>query len=311
MTLYLDVIWFMNFCIDFLLIWLTGWLLKRSFKWGKIFLSSAVASSYVFIILFPELSFLYHPFVKFLFSVLILFMSFGFKKPSFLLKNVAMFYFVSFITGGGIFAAHYFMQSQSAIVQGMMVTSSGNGMGDPISWVFVAFGFPALIFFSRKRADDVKVQRISYEQMTETTIWFNGEAILTKALIDSGNKLYDPVSRLPVLILDLNVHAGHFPENIRQLAADYTKFGESEISPDWESKLRLVPFRSVGHQQFLLCVKPDRIQIRHSGREWVTGKALVGLSMTNLSADGQFDCILHPVLAADSQAVQAVPASSF
>ncbi|MFC0188980.1 sigma-E processing peptidase SpoIIGA [Fictibacillus aquaticus] len=310
MTLYVDVIWFLNFCIDFILLWLTGWLLKRTFSWKRISLASGIASGYVFIILWPDLSFLYHPVLKLLFSVCILIMAFGFRRPSFIVKNVCMFYFVSFISGGGIFAAHYFMQSSSDIVQGVLVTSSG-GMGDPISWLFVILGFPALIYFSRKRADDVKVQKVNYEQMTETFIWFNGTPIRTKALIDSGNKLRDPVSRLPVVILDMNVHGSHFPESIQNLAEDYTRFGDSEICAQWESKLRLVPFRSVGHQQFLLCVKPDRIEVNHSGSNWITGGALVGLSMTHLSADGQFDCIMHPHLTAEAEAVQAVPASSF
>jgi stage II sporulation protein GA (sporulation sigma-E factor processing peptidase) len=309
-TLYVDVIWFLNFCIDFILLWLTAWLLKRTISWKRISAASVTASGYVFIILWPDLSFLYHPVLKFFFSVCIVLIAYGFRRPSFIIKNLCMFYFVSFISGGGIFAAHYFMQSSSDIVQGVLVTSSG-GMGDPISWMFVIAGFPALIYFSRKRADDVKVQKINYEQMTETVISFNGIPIRTKALIDSGNKLLDPVSRLPVVILDMNVHGSHFPENIRKLAEDYTRFGENEICPQWESRIRLVPFRSVGHQQFLLCVKPDSIEVQHSGRSWIAGKALVGLSMTNLSADGQFDCIMHPQLTAEAEAVQAVPASSF
>lgn len=48
MALYLDVIWFLNFCIDFLLIVLTGMVLKRKMQKWRLITGSLIGSLYVF-----------------------------------------------------------------------------------------------------------------------------------------------------------------------------------------------------------------------------------------------------------------------
>lgn len=214
MTLYLDVIWFLNFCIDYVLISLTAYVLKRNASKTRILLASLLASCYVFLVIYPELMLFSQPVLKFLFSIVIMIVAFGFKRFKFLLKNIAMFYFVSFVTGGGIFALHYFMQSDAVIMNGVITTKS-TGMGDPISWLFVAAGVPALMFFSKRRVDDITVEKMDSNSFVSVKISI-GEVIITaNGLIDTGNKLYDPISKMPVMILDMNIHGNSFPEIIK------------------------------------------------------------------------------------------------
>ena len=44
---------------------------------------------------------------------------------------------------------HSLLQTESIVQQGVMVTSQ-TGFGDPISWMFVVIGFPAIWFFEKE-----------------------------------------------------------------------------------------------------------------------------------------------------------------
>jgi stage II sporulation protein GA (sporulation sigma-E factor processing peptidase) len=293
MTLYLDVIWFLNFCIDYLLIALTAHVLKRNASKKRILLASTLASSYIFLIAFENSSVLLGPIFKFVFSVFIMIVAFGFRRIRFVVKNVAMFYFVSFVTGGGIFALHYFMKSDIAIMEGI-ITTQGSGLGDPISWLFVVAGVPALWYFSKKRVEDITIEKMNGDHLVRVKITIGDTVLYANGLIDTGNKLYDPITKLPVMILDMNVHGDVFPEVIRLAAKDVMTIGSRDYDHPWLNKLRIVPFRSVGEQQFLACIKPETIEIEKDGIIAKAPQSLVGLSWSALSSDNQFDAIVHP-----------------
>ncbi|MDR7074482.1 sigma-E processing peptidase SpoIIGA [Fictibacillus barbaricus] len=293
MTVYLDVIWFLNFCIDYVLISLTAHVLKRNASKKRILLATLAASSYVILIVYPQFMIFSQPVLKFLFSIVIMLIAFGFKRFRYTLKNLAMFYFVSFVTGGGIFALHYFMQTDAEIMNGVL-TTRGSGMGDPVSWLFVVTGVPVLWYFSKKRIDDITVQKMDAESIVTVMIKIDEIEIQAIGLIDTGNKLYDPISKMPVMVLDMNIHGFNFPEAIQTASRDVLSIGSEDSDHPWVSRLRIVPYRSVGNQQFLACIKPDSIEIVKEGNHEKTPPSLVGFSWTALSSEGQFDAIVHP-----------------
>jgi stage II sporulation protein GA (sporulation sigma-E factor processing peptidase) len=293
MTVYLDVIWFLNFCIDYVLISLTAYVLKRNASKKRILLASLAASLYVIVIVYPKLMIFSQPILKFLFSILIMLIAFGFKRFRYTLKNLAMFYFVTFVTGGGIFALHYFMQTDAEIMNGVIATK-GSGMGDPVSWLFVVIGVPGLWYFSKRRVDDIAVGKMDAESIVAVKIGIDEMVIQAIGLIDTGNKLYDPISKMPVMILDMNIHGSHFPEVIQSASKDVLSIGSEESDHPWITRLRIVPYRSVGNQQFLACIKPDFIEIEKDGHVIKSPQSLVGFSWTVLSSEGQFDAIVHP-----------------
>lgn len=87
-----------------------------------------------------------------------------------------------------------------------MVTSQ-TGFGDPISWMFVVIGFPAIWFFSKKRIEDIETKSIQYDELVMVQAEFSGQTIRAKGLVDSGNQLYDPLTKTPVMILHIDKFA--------------------------------------------------------------------------------------------------------
>ncbi|EIT85003.1 sigma-E processing peptidase SpoIIGA [Fictibacillus macauensis ZFHKF-1] len=298
MTIYLDVIWFLNFCIDFLLIMLTGLILKRNIKKRRVIAGAAIGSFYVVLLFMPLAINMYHPLVKFMFSMLIMMIAFGFRNFSFFFKNVAMFYFVTFVTGGGLFALHYFLQ-QDLLIPGGVLAANPSGSGDVLSWAFVVIGFPLLWLFSKKRVDDIKVQKIHYSETVNVTVIIDDCQIEATGLIDSGNKLHDPITKVPVMILDLTAHENYFPKEVLDFAKNIHTFSSDEES-NWVSRFRIVPYRAVGKEHaFLASIKPDKIIVSGNHGTFVCEKVLVGLTYTALSNEGHFSCIVHPEVIAN------------
>jgi stage II sporulation protein GA (sporulation sigma-E factor processing peptidase) len=294
-TIYLDVIWFLNFCIDALLLMLTAIILKRKWITWRIICSSLLGSSYVLLLFINTDYNVYHPLVKFLLSILIIWICFGYKRFSYFVQGLCMFYFVTFITGGGIVGLHYFLQSDVEVMGGMIKTRS-SGMGDPVSWLFVFIAFPLLWLFTKRRIDHIEVKKVRYDQIVSVEIMIDSTVFKAKGLIDSGNQLHDPISKVPVMILDMTQFQQQFPNEIIERSKDILSLGEeSAESHPWENRLRLIPYRSVGQSsQFLMALKPDKVKIHNDNEEYVTSKTLVGLSYTNLSSEGEYNAIIHP-----------------
>jgi stage II sporulation protein GA (sporulation sigma-E factor processing peptidase) len=189
---------------------------------------------------------------------------------------------------------HFFMNSDFEVWNGVVTTKS-TGLGSPISWMFVVIGFPILWYFSKNRLEDMEMKNIQYDQLVEISISIDDQSITLKGLVDSGNQLYDPITKSPVMILDVNKAKGFLPSEIIEKSDGLDSFSASKSIHPWESRLRIIPYRGVGQQhEFLIALKPDFVKIHQNQEHTYVKKVLIGLSHASLSSDDEFDCIIHP-----------------
>lgn len=297
MAIYIDVIWFLNYCIDLLLLLLTVFVLKRNLvKWRLLF-GAFVSSSPIFLLLTPFSSLFYQPIFKFVLSIIIVVITFGFKRFSYFTQNLFTFYFISFVCGGGLIALHYFFNTEMVIVNGIVTTKS-TGFGTPVSWILVVIGFPLVWYFSKYRLEQIKARKIKYDQIVLVTISINERQIHLRGLIDSGNQLHDPLTKKPVMIIDMNELKNEFPKDLERIAKQPDMIGDPNfaIEKKWEARLSIIPYRGVGQlNQFIIGLRPDKVIITtEKGEKLECSNVIIGLNFTNLSADGDFQCILHP-----------------
>ncbi|PLR69663.1 sigma-E processing peptidase SpoIIGA [Bacillus sp. UMB0893] len=308
MSIYLDVIWFLNFSFDLLLLLLTAILLKRKIYKLRLLIGALIGSSIVLLMFTPLSEIMVHPISKLAISIMMVVTAFGFKRFKYFTQSLFTFYFVTFMIGGGMIGTHYFIQTEIGILDGVLMTNSG-GFGDPISWLFVLIGFPATWFFSRKRLDDLEMKKIQYDQIVTVSIKIGDFHFRLKGLIDSGNQLYDPISKSPVMIVDVQKAAEYLPGPLISIALQEDVMaalsGTTESHP-LEHRMRIIPYRVVGKtNQFLLGLKPDEIIIMTETEAILVPKAIVGLNRTCLSPDDEYDCIVHPKML-QGQSVQDV-----
>ncbi len=99
MKIYLDVIWLLNFCFDALLLLLTAFILKRHVKKRRLVGGAFIGSSIVLLMFTPFSPIVEHPAGKLAFSVVIVVVTFGFKRFRFFFQNLFSFYFATFLMG--------------------------------------------------------------------------------------------------------------------------------------------------------------------------------------------------------------------
>jgi stage II sporulation protein GA (sporulation sigma-E factor processing peptidase) len=306
LTLYLDIIWLLNFCIDLLLLMLTALILKRETNKWRLIAGAFLGSVFIVFLFTPLSGMMYDPLGKFLYSVIIVLTVFGFRRFYHFVQVLFMFYCVTFMIGGGMFALHYFMKTDNVLLNEM--TSNVTPFGDPVSWGFVLIGFPVFWFFSKQRIKQVEAKKIRYDRIASVDIQVEGLCLNGKGLIDSGNQLHDPLTKTPVMIIELRAFSGDLPRELFERAQQPDVFQDdgADLPSEWENRIRLIPYRGVGNQNdFLLAFKPDSVRIELKNEVYKCKKVFVGLNTGNLSGESEFNCIVHPKMLAGDPSKQS------
>ncbi|WP_026906032.1 sigma-E processing peptidase SpoIIGA [Paucisalibacillus globulus] len=295
MTIYLDAVWLLNFFLDFMLLMLTQVLCREYTSKRRLIIGAFVASLIVPMTLYFPNSYISTVFGKILYSILIILATFRFISINRMLKQLILFYFVSFAIGGGLFAAHYFLQSPVALTTTGLISFS-SGLGDPISWLFVVIGFPIAFWFTKNRMDKHAIEKIRYDQLHDVSISIKNKVYSTTGYIDSGNQLVDPFTKRPVIICDETFLKQWFEkddwENLRQA---YEEFDVERIPVSWENYIQIVPFHGVeGKSKFLFTIKPEKLTILYDNQQIIATKILIGIQFADLTIDKRYHCLLHP-----------------
>ncbi|KLV28215.1 sigma-E processing peptidase SpoIIGA [Niallia circulans] len=306
MAIYLDVIWLLNLLFDSLLLYLTGILLKKKIIHWRILLGGLIGSLIILFSITPLSPYSNHPISKLLFSIVMVATAFGYKRFRTYIQALMIFYLATFLIGGTLIGAHYFIQFDFDLSSSVLLASI-KGFGDPISWLFVLLGFPIVWYFSRRNLEGMEVTKIQYEQIIDVIFQIGGKEFSIKGLVDSGNQVYDPISRLPVMFVSLKNIEKDMPAEIIRLTEqpEAIIYGSQPIAPEWESKMRIIPYKVVGKDhQLLIAVKPDTLFLKKEQEVIVVEKGLISFTSQVLSAEGIFDCIVHPKMLLGKKSIE-------
>jgi stage II sporulation protein GA (sporulation sigma-E factor processing peptidase) len=296
LTVYLDVIWFLNFLFDSLLLSLTSIMLKRRVSWWKICLGGLFGSMIILLSFSPLASLVGNPIIKLCFSFGMVFLTFGFKRLRFFFKALLFLYLATFLSGGTLIGVHYFIKFDNQLTSDVFLASI-KGFGDPISWLYVMIGFPVAWYFSRTGVEKLEMTKIQYDQLVNVHFTIKNLSFSIKGLVDSGNQLYDPISKSPVMIVSIHQFKENFPVELIQMANEPEAyiFGDKEIPIEWESKVKIIPCKVVGQDhQIIIAFKLDDLRLETDKGLMKVSKALISFTMQQLSGDDSFQCIVHP-----------------
>ncbi|MFJ7638685.1 sigma-E processing peptidase SpoIIGA [Peribacillus sp. NPDC097224] len=296
MTLYLDVIWLLNWLFDCLLLYWTAIILKRRVALWRVCAGGLIGSLIIVLAFTPFYAMADQFYIKIAFSLFMVLATFGFIRFNHFLKSLATLYFVTFLSGGILLGLHYLFEYQ--IVSKNPGQYAGiNRFGDPVSWIFVMVGFPLAWQFSKRTLEGMEMTKLTHEQLVSVTVKVSEFEGTFQGLVDSGNQLYDPITRSPVMIISLSGDEAGIPSDMVELFKNPDILVRQEEQPEytWTGRMRVIPYKVVGHEhQLLTAIKPDFIKISQGENEYQVKQGLVSFTFQQLSADNSYQSIVHP-----------------
>jgi stage II sporulation protein GA (sporulation sigma-E factor processing peptidase) len=124
------------------------------------------------------------------------------------------------------------------------------------------------------------------------------------ALIDTGNRLADPFTGAPVMVVELGAVGQLLPGEVRELCRDPRAAlnGPTSAWPDeWARRFRVVPFTTVGKTDGLMVgFRADRLTVyRSRGGPVTSDHAVFCVYSGSLSHGGAYQALLPPELAGE------------
>lgn len=255
--IYIDVLFLVNFMMDYILLLIVKKMLPCSATHGNVCLGAAIGSLLTCIIVILPIPYTFVKFVLFHMFVNTCMIRVGLKIktiPSFV-KAIIMLYIGGFLLGG---IMEYFSQYVRMGSLFLLIAILGYYMVLGI-WKFISY-----------------IQRWN-QCHCKVDLYLNDKRYQVKGLIDTGNGLRDPISGQPVSVLE-------------------QKIAKELLEEKNEKNFRYVPYRTIGKAEGVLPVfRVDRMCVHRNEECWIESP-LIGISEEKISAEGEYEMILNPNL---------------
>ena len=254
-VVYIDVLFFINLCMDFLALVLAGSFMHLAADRARILCASAFGGVYaVLVALFPG-----NAMIGALIGIgaagLLCYIAYGHAcRGKVFWCLFALFYGMSWLLGGMITGAYEllrsFFEKRSELL--LLITEGEGKISFFFSLVFVCAFFLALL----KRHLYFKKE----EKSVEITVKSGETSATISALVDSGCTLCDPISGRPCIVISPVASSDIIPTDVLRLADDKT--GDvSGLSEQSRRRIRLIPADSLGGNRLLIGYRADRITV--------------------------------------------------
>ena len=297
LEVYPDVVFFLNSIVDIILIFILKKVNKKNSSIARIILAGAAgASPAVVLSIFPWMNY----FLKFvlmyvLASLLMILIAFGKLKAADLLKQWIFLNLITYFFGGFMNAIYYHTNFR------LYLLNFGRGSifsNIPLIYVCTAAGaigatavFLLWLF---------RLYQLHRPLIYDVELVLKDRRVRTKGLMDTGNCLYDPVLKRPVMVMENDLieqlATPEIKNGIKQ-AKNFLEGKTTEIS--WETqgdkiyRFSFIPYRSVGKCGMMLGIRLDKVMIYTENETFCNEKVTAAICDNPLSDNKDYHVILH------------------
>lgn len=289
-TIYIDVVFLENLVMNSIILVASGIILKKKMKWIRIILASSLGAIYTIIGYISVLEIYSNLILKVILSILIIYIAFNPQTVKQLWKDLLIFYLTSFVFGGVAFALIYVVKPQDILMK------NGLFLGTyPLKTVLLAAIVAFIIIIAAFAI--VKTKFSKKDMFCDVEVELNNKIIKTRAMIDTGNLLKEPITNTPVIVLEHTLLYECVPKEILDnlesiLGGELVKIPE-EVRNEYISKLKLIPFASLGKQNGMLVgIKADSLKIIQDDQEKENKNVIVGIYNKSLTKRGEYRALI-------------------
>ena len=290
MTIYIDVVFLENLVMNSIILVASGIILKKKMKWIRIILASSLGAIYTIIGYISVLEIYSNLILKVILSILIIYIAFNPQTVKQLWKDLLIFYLTSFVFGGVAFALIYVVKPQDILMK------NGLFLGTyPLKTVLLAAIVAFIIIIAAFAI--VKTKFSKKDMFCDVEVELNNKMIKTRAMIDTGNLLKEPITNTPVIVVEHTLLYECVPKEILDnlesiLGGELVKIPE-KVRNEYISKLKLIPFASLGKQNGMLVgIKADSLKIIQDDQEKENKNVIVGIYNKSLTKRGEYRALV-------------------
>ncbi len=290
MTIYVDVVLIENLIMNYIILLATGLILKIRIKHIRLILGSLLGAIYS-IVAYTGILKVYSSFIlKIILSIIIVYIAYNPQAVKKLCKELLFFYLTSFVFGGAAFALIYIVKPQDILMK------NGLFLGTyPLKTVILAAIVAFVVVITAFTI--IKSKFTKKDMICEIEVKLNSKIIKTEALIDTGNMLKEPITNTPVVVIEHTLLYDCIPKEILNhlediIGGDFEKIPE-EIKNVYISKLKLIPFSSLGKQNgMLIGIKPEYLKIIKEEQINVKENVILGIYDKSLTKKGEYRALM-------------------
>ena len=290
MTVYIDIIFIENLIINYIILYATGIISKSKINQVRIIIASLIGAIYSIIHYIVNIQIYSNFILKIILSAIMIYIAFNTKNFKTLGKKIILFYLVSFVFAGAALGIIYMVNSQDITIQNGVLVGSYTIktilIGIIIAFTIIIIGF-----------NIVKTRISKKDLICNIDIEINDKNIKTKAMIDTGNFLKEPITNIPVVVVEHTLLYDVIPKEILN-NMDKILGGDLQVVPEhiqneYVSKLKVIPFSSLGKQNgMLLGIKADKLTLENEDGNKIIDKVIIGIYNKSLTKRGEYRALV-------------------
>lgn len=290
MTIYIDIVLIENLIMNYIILFTTAVVLKIKVNHIRLILASLLGAGYSIIAYMGIIKVYSSIILKIILSVLIIYIAFNPQNIKKMCKDLLLFYLVSFVFGGAAFALIYIIKPQNILMKnGLFLgtyTLKTVMLGTVVAFCIIIGAFAII------------KNKISKKDMfCEIEILINQKKIKTKAMIDTGNMLKEPITNVPVIVVEHILLYSCMPKeilnNLKEIMGGDFKNIPCDIQEKYISKLKLIPFSSLGKQNgMLIGIRPEYVKVITDEQEKINKNVIIGIYEKSLTKKGEYQALI-------------------
>ena len=180
MIIYVDLVFFLNVFLDFILLMSISVILTRNAKIKRLLIGSLIGGVST-LLLFINVSGLISFILKIVLGIIMIIVTFGYVNLKYTLNNLFYLFTLSFSVGGIMY---------------LLIDKQY------YNYLFLILGFIITLFLYVKQ---IKNYQTNYNNYYSVELFIKNKKYLFTGFLDTGNKLYDTYKNRPVIIIDKKV----------------------------------------------------------------------------------------------------------
>ena len=269
-----------------IILYATAILLKVKPKLISIIISSAVGSIYAIITYMIQLPLYTSIIAKIILAVVMVYIGFNPQSTKKMWKQVLIFYLTSFVFGGVSLYLIYFIRPQEALIK--------NGMfADQYVFKVIFLGAILAVIVIKFSIKIIKTKINTKDMYCNIEIKLDSKIIKTKAMIDTGNLAKEPITNTPVVIVESSLLESYLPKELLRNIDNVLAGDLKNVPENYISKLRCIPFSSLGKQNgLLLGMKAEEITIIIDDEKKIKQNVIIGIYEKSLTKRGEYRALV-------------------